>query len=980
MKKCLKCHTDNADENRFCQQCGRQLEDAVCAAGDATVLLSSTQVVRGPVQHSYSVARLFGSKERVVIGRAPDCDVCLAHPSVSRYHALLERRPDGLWLRDLASVNGVSVGGRRVTESTVVHDGEQVGVGPFLLSLTQGVLRSLDNARSLRLEAHALEKVVPLPGGGSRKLLDNVNLVVNPGEFVSLLGPSGSGKSTLMDCLNGRRRATGGKVLANGEDFYLHFDNFRQSLGYVPQRDIVHTQLSVYKALYYTARLRLPTDTGPEELQARIEAVLKLMELGPHRDTLVADLSGGQIKRVSLGAELLAEPCLLYIDEATSGLDAGTEARMMRLFRRLADEGRSIVCITHNVDNVDQGHLALVLVRGKVAYYGPPREAPRYFQVSRVSEVYDRLSQKGPEEWEKEFTACSLFREYVADRLAARPVPAPAAATPAGPVAAEPAVAGGPPGEGRGKEEDRPGVSRRLSELLADGRKLMAKWPPLADRFRRLTSRYLRVRDWLSPLQDQWHQFRVLTARYVELIGGDRRGLRLLLLQAPIVALFLLAGFVGKPYQQQVPNLRELTPEEGRLLVQIQGLKEALGEEGPGGQASGKARVRLQAPDLPLEIDGGPAAELLEKFDAPKLSARQRRELKKLPFKVRVAGLPVALDAAQAYDLLRSLQKKGLAPDRLEELKKAHLKVPAPGKPLELDASPALELLRQAKPAELPPDRRKALEGARFTVDVDGKEQTLTGGQLLWAAEHLRGSHLAEEILQVSGPVVPDGSRTNPRFTYIMLFIVVMIVLWFGCNNAAKEIVKEEAVYGRERAVNLGIVPYLASKFLVQTLITTFHALVLLGLLAGALELLHGYAPETFSVPPAQYMLGYPALFGVLVVLAMTGVALGLLLSACVATPDRANALLPYVLIPQIILGGGILSVEGGPLAYLAQGLSPVYWAFRAVHLGAGDLPPYFPMRVSYPDDLALPLEALLAQTVVLLALTGWFMRRKDAQ
>src|SRR4029077_5436489 len=165
------------------------------------------------------------------------------------------------------------------------------------------------------------------------------------GVSARLVAPPGSGKRRLMDALNGRRRATGGKVLANGEDFYQHFDNFRQSLGYVPQKDIVHTQLTVYRALYYTAKLRLPTDTGPSELSARIEAVVREMELGPHRDTLVANLSGGQIKRVSLGAELLARPSLLYIDEATSGLDAGIEARMMRLFRRLADEGKSVICI-----------------------------------------------------------------------------------------------------------------------------------------------------------------------------------------------------------------------------------------------------------------------------------------------------------------------------------------------------------------------------------------------------------------------------------------------------------------------------------------------------------------------------------------------------------------------------------------------------------------------------------------------------------
>src|SRR5207302_1877042 len=127
------------------------------------------------------------------------------------------------------------------------------------------------------------------------------------------------------------------------------------------------------------------------------------MELVPHRDTLVANLSGGQIKRVSLGAELLAEPCMLYIDEATSGLDAGTETRMMRLFRGLSDQGRSIVCITHSLDNLDQCDLILILSRGKLMYYGPPAEAPVYFGVHRISGIYDRLSDKEPDIWEKEF-------------------------------------------------------------------------------------------------------------------------------------------------------------------------------------------------------------------------------------------------------------------------------------------------------------------------------------------------------------------------------------------------------------------------------------------------------------------------------------------------------------------------------------------------------------------------------------------------
>src|SRR5438477_6789774 len=328
--------------------------------------------------------------------------------------------------------------------------------------------------------------------GQPKKLLDNINLVVNPGEFVTLLGPSGSGKSTLMDCLNGRRRASAGTVLANGEDFYRYFDNFRQSLGYVPQKDIVHTGLTVYRALYYTARLRLPTDTGPTELDERIATVIHEMELEPHQETLVGNLSGGQIKRVSLGAELLAQPCLLYSDEATSGLDAGTEARMMRLFRRLADEGRSLICITHNVDNVDQCHLVLVLARGKLIYYGPPGEATTYFGVARVSEIYDRLADKDVAEWDKQFRSCTLHREFIQKRLQGPP------ATDTEP--GEPVPAPSP---------DPVHASRAPAQLESPD---AAAGP--TERASAPSSRDLPVPHWFEPLKMAWHQFRVLTRRY----------------------------------------------------------------------------------------------------------------------------------------------------------------------------------------------------------------------------------------------------------------------------------------------------------------------------------------------------------------------------------------------------------------------------------------------------------------------------------
>jgi len=817
MQTCSSCGASSAPEDRFCRSCGRTL----APPPDATVRWSGTLPLRREQRSAIALDTLFAQKAQVSIGRAPDCDICLPHPTISRVHALLERTRDGLRLRDLNSVNGTFVNGQRVPEPVYVAEGERIGIGPYLFSLNRGILTSLDSSRSLRLEARGLERVVATPGG-PRKLLDHIDLVIEPGQFVCLLGPSGSGKSTLMDALNGRRRATGGKVLANGEDFYKHFDSFRQSLGYVPQKDIVHTQLTVSRALHYTAQLRLPDDTAPAELRARVEDVLREMELVPHRDTLIGNLSGGQIKRVSLGAELLARPCLLYIDEATSGLDAGTEARMMRLFRTLADEGKSIICITHNIDNVDRCHLAAVLARGRLVYLGPPSEAPAYFGVAKLGEVYDRLAEKEPEVWEKEFASSALHKEYVekprdefpAD-AGAVPVPAPV------PAAAASGLFGNALAPPRGREA-------------------------LAEHLRRLTSGYVKVRELLAPLADGLRQFRVLTLRYAELILGDRRSMGLLWLQAPLVGLFILFGFANKPYDSPLPG--------------------------------------------------------------PQFDENERQAVKGM------------------IEMGQQLRKDAPDPNEWEQLEKVTL-------PTKGDGAPA-----NAK-------------------------------DLVRAAQRIEESRMLDKMLAMQGVV-------DPRYNYMLLYLLAITVMWFGCNNAAKEIVKEEAIYGRERAVNLGIVPYLGSKFLLLSVVSALQALLLLGIVYGGLYLLHVCFDQPMPWP--GYRLGFAVEFGVLALLSMVGVAAGLLLSACVNSPDRANALLPYVLIPQIILGGGLLPVKHEPLHGLAMTLSPVYWAYRGIHRGATKLPEELPMHMDYDDSVWIVCAALAVQMVVLLVLTAWFLRRKD--
>ncbi len=288
MTICPQCHCLTTAEDQFCRQCGHLLgtPSGVPPARpnrDVTVRFTGSEVAARREQRSaVALETLFAVKPLIVIGRSPDCDIYLPHPSVSRYHALLERSTNGLLLRDLGSVNGIFVGGKRVADSSVVREGERVGIGPFLFTLAHGVLTSLDSSRSLRLEARNLERVIALKAGGTRKLLDNINLVIEPGEFVRPARPVRLPQKHTDGCgSSGRRRATlGGRVLANGEDFYRHFDSFRQSLGYVPQRDIIHTQLTVSRALAYTARLRLPGDTAHSELRTRVEEVLREMGIG----------------------------------------------------------------------------------------------------------------------------------------------------------------------------------------------------------------------------------------------------------------------------------------------------------------------------------------------------------------------------------------------------------------------------------------------------------------------------------------------------------------------------------------------------------------------------------------------------------------------------------------------------------------------------------------------------------------------------
>ena len=362
-----------------------------------------------------------GQRRALIIGRSVTADIRLEAPVVSRRHARLLPLEGGEWaLEDLHSTNGTFVNGERLRGRVVLRLGDVVQIGPFqLVYRGEGELEAFKAARGLRLDGVNLRW-----SAGKRRILHDISISCEPQEFVALVGGSGAGKSTLMRTLSGYLPPQQGKVLLAGDDLYRHFDAYRAQLGYVPQDDILHADLSVRQALWYAAKLRLPPDLSNEEIEERIRRVLEQVELTGQQDQPISSLSGGQRKRASIAGELLADPPVLFLDEPTSGLDPGLEKKMMYTLRKLADGGKTILLVTHATANIAVCDQVAFLSQGRLVYYGPPQEARDFFEVEEFADIYDTISAPMPDEarrraeaWRQRYEASPFYRRYVAERL-----------------------------------------------------------------------------------------------------------------------------------------------------------------------------------------------------------------------------------------------------------------------------------------------------------------------------------------------------------------------------------------------------------------------------------------------------------------------------------------------------------------------------------------------------------------------------------
>jgi ABC transport system ATP-binding/permease protein len=355
-------------------------------------------------------------RNSLTLGRDLQNDTVIDHPVVARFQAKIELQ-NGSWiLTDLNSSDGTFINDQQILHPHTLRPGDAIRIGPCQFTFNfDETLTQQNEYGNLRLDAVHLTR----KSARNQVLLDDVSLSILPREFIAIVGVSGAGKTTLLEALSGFRPAQHGKVLVNGHDLYQNFKAYRTELGYVPQEDIIHRDLTVYQALDFAARLRLPKDISKKERYQQIQTVLADLELTHRQHALVKELSGGQRKRVSIGVELLTKPSLFFLDEATSGLDPGTESQMMHLLRRLADQGRTVILITHATKNVMQCDLVVFLAKGgNVAFYGSPQAALTYFGVTDFDDIYLKLEEdtRSPQQWQQQYLQSEAYWQYVGSR------------------------------------------------------------------------------------------------------------------------------------------------------------------------------------------------------------------------------------------------------------------------------------------------------------------------------------------------------------------------------------------------------------------------------------------------------------------------------------------------------------------------------------------------------------------------------------
>ncbi|HEB64556.1 MAG TPA: ABC transporter ATP-binding protein [Chloroflexi bacterium] len=219
---------------------------------------------------------------------------------------------------------------------------------------------------------------------GDFTAVDDISFEVQRGEIFGFLGPNGAGKTTTIRMILGLLTPTAGSVRVLGMDARRETAKIRPRIGYMSQRFSLYNDLTVLQNLrFYGAAYGLAN----ARLQERIRAALKLADLEGREHLKTGELSGGWRQRLALGAAILHEPEIIFLDEPTAGVDPLSRRTFWDLLYRLVEEGVTVFVTTHYMDEAEHCHRLAFIRRGKIIALGAPSEIKRRKMKGEVLEI-----------------------------------------------------------------------------------------------------------------------------------------------------------------------------------------------------------------------------------------------------------------------------------------------------------------------------------------------------------------------------------------------------------------------------------------------------------------------------------------------------------------------------------------------------------------------------------------------------------------
>jgi ABC-type multidrug transport system ATPase subunit len=337
-------------------------------------------------------------KNSIILGRADSCDVVVENNQISRNHAKITNQGGRYFIEDLGSVNGTYLNGVRVTGKMPMGSSDTIILGRIRITLGGKVV---DISKEIAIKTVGLIKKF----SNGKIGLHECNIEIPSNSLLAVMGPSGCGKSTLLKALNGESPGSSGSVYIGGQELNQNFDYLKMQIGYVPQDDIVHRELTVDESLWYAGKLRLPYSTD-QQLKAKINQVLEELNIVHVRSNLVSAISGGQRKRVSIAVEILTDPLILFLDEPTSPLDPQTIEDFLMILKKLSQKGTTVIMVTHKPEDLAYMDQVIFMAEGgHICYYGKTNEYLSFFGVNDTVKVYSLLVKENKDRWVAKFNS-----------------------------------------------------------------------------------------------------------------------------------------------------------------------------------------------------------------------------------------------------------------------------------------------------------------------------------------------------------------------------------------------------------------------------------------------------------------------------------------------------------------------------------------------------------------------------------------------